>query len=180
MLSSSIFPDSAKIAHVTPIFKTDKEDRTNKVNYRPISVLGSFSKVLERYIQEAINEHANSFLSISIAAYRKKYSSNNVLMRLIENWKLHMDNKHFVVAVLMDLSKAFDCIPHDLLIAKMHAYGFDDDTLILFYSYLKNRKQSVKVNNTLSNFLFLISGVPKALFLVPFCSTSSLMIYYFS
>ena len=67
----------------------------------------------------------------------------------------------------MDLSKAFDCVPHDLLIAKMHAYGFDLDTLTFFYSYLKNRKQSVKVNNVLSTFLVLLSGVPQGLILGP-------------
>ena len=67
-----------------------------------------------------------------------------------------MDNKKFVGAVLMDLSKAFDCVPHDLLIAKMHAYGFDKDTLVLLFSYLKNRKQGVKVNNNISNFMVLL------------------------
>ena len=71
------------------------------------------------------------------------------MIRLIENWKLHLDNKEFVGAVLMDLSKAFDCVPHDLLIAKMHAYGFGNETLILFFSYLKNRKQGVKVASPL-------------------------------
>ena len=71
-----------------------------------------------------------------------------------------MDSNKVVGAVLMDLSKAFDCIPHDLLIAKMHAYGFDEDSLILFFSYLKDRKQAVKVNNTLSSFMTLVFGVP--------------------
>ena len=167
MLSECTFPDNAKVAHVTPIFKTDKKDRQDKANYRPISVIGTFSKILERYIQNKINDHIESFLSIFISAYRKKYSSHHVLMRLIENWKFQMDNKKFVGAVLMDLSKAFDCIPHDLLIAKMHAYGFDNDTLILFFSYLKNRKQGVKINNNISNFLILLSGVPQGSILGP-------------
>ena len=167
MISESTFPDSGKIAHVTPVFKTDKKDRQDKVNYRPISVTGTFSKILERYIQNKVNDYVESFLSIFIAAYRKKYSTNNVLIRLIENWKLHLDNKEFVGAVLMDLSKAFDCVPHDLLIAKMHAYGFDLDTLVLFFSYMKNRKQGVKVNNKIDNFMTLISGVPQGSILGP-------------
>ena len=54
-----------------------------------------------------------------------------------------MDNKKFVGAVLMDLSKAFDCVPHDLLIAKMHAYGFDIETLMLFFTYLKIGKYAL-------------------------------------
>ena len=167
MLSTSMYPDNAKINHVTPVFKMDKKDRQNKANYRPISITGTFSKILERYIQNKINSHIDSSLSIFISAYRKKYSSNHVLMRLVENWKLQLDNKKYVGAVLMDLSKAFDCVPHDLLIAKMHAYGFDYDTLSLFLSYLKNRKQGVKVNNTLSHLMTMISGVPQGSILGP-------------
>jgi len=67
----------------------------------------------------------------------------------------------------MDLSKAFDCVPHDLLIAKLHAYGFDMKTLILFYSYLKNRKQCVKINNVFSSLMVLVSGVPQGSILGP-------------
>jgi len=167
MISTDIFPDNGKIAHVTPVFKIDKKDRQNKANFRPLSITGTFSKVMERYIQNHICSHIDSFLSIFISAYRKRYSTNHVLMRLIENWKLQLDNNKWVGAVLMDLSKAFDCVPHDLLIAKMHAYGFDYDTLVLFLSYLKNRKQGVKVNNSISPLLTMISGVPQGSILGP-------------
>ena len=61
----------------------------------------------------------------------------------------------------MDLSKAFDCISHDLIIAKLAAYGLDDTTLQLIFSYLKNRKQCVRINNTYSNFENIITGVPQ-------------------
>ena len=67
----------------------------------------------------------------------------------------------------MDLSKAFDCIPHDLLIAKMEAYGFSEDFLTFLYSYLKRRKQSVNINNVHSMFQILLSGVPQGSFLGP-------------
>ena len=89
------------------------------------------------------------------------------MIRLIENWKQSLDNKKSVGAVLMDLSKAFDCIPHDLLIAKLEAYGINNRTLVLFYSYLKRRKQNVKINNTYSNFQTLLSGVPQGSILGP-------------
>ena len=165
IIESSIFSDSAKIAHVTPAYK--KKERTDKANYRPVSVIGSLSKILERYIQNKISEHIDKCLENLISAYRKNYSSNHVLIRLIEKWKKQMDNKLFVGAVLMDLSKAFDCVPHDLLIAKLHAYGFDMNTLILFYSYLKNREQCVKINNVFSSFMVLVSGVPQGSILGP-------------
>ena len=69
------------------------------------------------------------------------------MIRLIQNWKKALDEKIFVGAVLMDLSKAFDCIPHGLLIAKLHAYGFSEKTVIFIYSYLKCKKQNVKIEN---------------------------------
>ena len=109
----------------------------------------------------------NSISSSFVSAYRNKYSSNNVILKLLEDWKRHLDNKQFVGAVLMDLSKAFDCVPHDLLIAKMHAYGFTFDTLVFFYSYLKRRKQNVKINNIYSDFQVLLSGVPQGSILGP-------------
>ena len=64
-----------------------------------------------------------------------------MLIRLIENWKQSLDNQKFVGAVLMDLSKAFNCIPHNLLIAKMHVYGFSIDSFKIFFTYLKGRKK---------------------------------------
>ena len=73
----------------------------------------------------------------------------------------HLDNKKIVETVLADLSKAFDCIPHDLLIANLHAYGFDKKALAFLYLYLKLRKQSVKINDTESFFQMLLSGVPQ-------------------
>ena len=75
--------------------------------------------------------------------------------------QLKLDNDYVVGGVLMDLSKAFDCIPHDLLIAKLLAYKIDDKIVQIFFSYLQNRKQCVKINNISSEFLNIISGVPQ-------------------
>ena len=72
-----------------------------------------------------------------------------------------LDHDKTVGTVLLDLPKEFDCIPHDLLIAKLNAYGFDKNTLTLLFSYLKNRKQSVRIKNNYSSFLELLSGVPQ-------------------
>ena len=107
-----------------------------------------FSKIYEKFLHENLTNYVNTFLSKFISAYRKSYSKNHVLIRLIENWKKSRDEKRFVGAVLMDLSKAFDSILHDLLIAKMYAYRFSINAVTFFYSYLKGRKQNVKINNT--------------------------------
>ena len=125
------------------------------------------SKIYERFIHDCLSSYAESFLSKFISAYRKSYSSNHVLLRLIENWKKFLDNKNFVGTVLMDLSKAFDCVPHDLLVAKLHAYGLSKDGVTFIYSYLKRRKQGVKINDTESIFQILLSGVSQGSILGP-------------
>ena len=115
-----MFPEPAKIANVRPIYEKDKRREENK-NYRPVSVLSSFSKVYQKSSQEYISPFVDKFLSEFISGYRGAYSTNHVLLRFIEQWKSALDNKNMVGAVLMDLSKAFDCIPHNLLIAKLYA-----------------------------------------------------------
>ena len=123
--------------------------------------MNTFPKIIESSIFDQLTKHANEFLQIFVGAYRKLYSSQHILIRLIEEWKTQLDKNKIVGAVLLDLSKAFDCIPHDLLIAKLDAYGFDKEALSLIYSYLKNRKPSVCINNIYSTFLELVSGVPQ-------------------
>ena len=88
-------------------------------------------------------------------------------MRLIKDWKASLDNKKLVGTELMDLSKAFDCIPHDLLIAKLHAYGLTTEALTFLYSFLKRRQQGVKINDAGGIFKILLSGVPQGSMLGP-------------
>ena len=159
------YSEEAKTVLVRPLFK--KDDRDKIKNYRPVSILNGFSKIYERFLLNSLSEYVENTLSEFIAAYRKTYSSNNVLLRLIENWKKHLDDKNIVDTVLMDLSKAFDCIPHVLLIAKLHAYGITKKSLTFLYSYLKRRKQGVKINDTKSLYQILLSGVPQGFILGP-------------
>ena len=84
-----------------------------------------------------------------------------MLIRLLEEWKQHLDNNNVIGGIFMDLSKAFDCVPHDLLIAKLAAYSVDENLLMYLYSYLSNRKQCVRINNVHSSFQNVISGVPQ-------------------
>ena len=114
-----------------------------------------------------LSKDIEKLLSNFIAAYGKTYSSINFLIRLIRNWKKTSRQKKIVGTVLMGLSKAFDCIPHNLLIAKLHAYGFNKKALTFLYSYLKCMKQSVKINDTERFFQILLSGIPQGSILGP-------------
>ena len=95
----------------------------------------------------------------------KSFSCQNVPLRLIEQWRQHLDSNKIVGAVLIDLSKAFDCLPHDLLIAKLEAYGLDREMVKLAYSYLDDRKQAVK--GFVGILKSIISGVPQGSILGP-------------
>ena len=89
------------------------------------------------------------------------------MISLIEHLRTALDKKGYAGAVLMDLSKAFDCINHDLLIAKLHAYGFGIGALKTIKSYLTNRKQRVKINTSFSSWSDLLTGVPQGSVLGP-------------
>ena len=82
-------------------------------------------------------------------------------MAVIEKWRKFLDIGDHAGALLTDLSKAFDCIDHELLIAKLHAYGFDNHALKFIYSYLKGRKQRTKINSSYSSFAEILFGVPQ-------------------
>ena len=113
-IRSCVFPNNAKRAAITPLDKGGK-DKTVIGNYRPVSVLNVFSKFYERVIKMQIIIFIDNRLSEFLSAYRKGYSTQHVLMRLIEEWKSKLDKGYVVGAILMDLSKVFDCVPHDLL-----------------------------------------------------------------
>ena len=109
------------------------------------------------------NKIQSSFLS----AYRNKYSSQHALLRLIEGWRQCLDDNKLVGAILMDLSKAFDCLPHDLLIAKLLAYDLERESLLLLMSYLQNRKQCVKIKGFSGILKLIKAGVPQGSILGP-------------
>ena len=159
------FPDELKKADVSSIFKQD--DSSWKGNYRPISVLSALSKVYERIIGVQMDRHFATILSHLLSGFRQGYSTQHALFRAIESWKRCLDTKGIVGTILMDLSKAYDCIPHDLLIAKLEAYGLDTCALKLVYSYLTNRKQRVKVGSAYSTFQNISTGVPQGSVLGP-------------
>ena len=96
-------------------------------------------------------------LSVFLSTHRSSYNSQHVLIRLREEWRQKLYSDHFVGTVLMDPSKSFDCIPHDLLIAKLSAYHLSDEALAYIFLYLSGQKQSVKINNCYSIFQLISS-----------------------
>jgi hypothetical protein len=160
-----IFPSDLKLAEVASIFK--KSDKLNKENYRPISVLVILSKVFEKILSSRMNIYFNDIFSPYLSAYRQNYNCEQVLVKFISTWKQSLDENKYFGAVLMDLSKAFDCLPHNLIIAKLHAYGFTYNSCLLIASYLSHRKQRVKIGSSRSEWLPLDKGVPQGSILGP-------------
>ena len=93
--------------------------------------------------------------------FQKGYNTQQYLLALIEKWKRPVDSGQMFGALLTDLFKAFDCLDHELLIAKLNAYGFSLPALKLFHDHVSNRKQRIKVNRTYSSWLEIVFGVPQ-------------------
>ena len=163
-ISKLIFPSDLKLADVTPVYK--KKSKNSKDNYRSVSILSNISKIYERCIYDQIQLFFSSF-SKYLCGFRRGYNAQHCLITLIEKWKKSVENGGAFGALLTDLSKAFGCLPHELLIAKLDAYGFDKSSLILIHSYLANRKQSVKINDTYSSWSKILFGVPQGSILGP-------------
>ena len=103
-------------------------------------------------------------LSKCLAGFRKNHNTQNSLLRIIESWKAKLNNGSKVGVIIMDLSKAFDSLSYDLLLAKLEAYGLDNNAVKFMRSYLTNRLQRCKINNFLMNFSEwekISAGVPQ-------------------
>ena len=165
IISDQTFPTRLKLADITPLFK--KLDNVSKENYRPVSLLPLVSKIFERVMQEQMIAFIGDHLSPYLCGHRKGYNAQYALIAMIEKWKKSLDAGGMFAAVLMDLSKAFDTINHELLIAKLHAYGFEKSALSIVNDYLSDRWQRVKINSSFSSWSQLLSGVPQGSVLGP-------------
>ena len=166
-ISSGKFPASLKQAKVIPIPKG--QDHNNLSNFRPISVLSSLSKPLERHVHKHLLEflEQNSLLSVSQSGFRPKHSCHSALTRIVEKWLSSVNNNLLSGAVFLDMQKAFDLVDHDILLKKLEAYHLDQSVLKFFHSYLQLREQKVYVHGQFSRNGHVRYGVPQGSILGP-------------
>jgi hypothetical protein len=164
-ITKGIYPDVYKKNEVTPVYKA--KDSFNKANYRPVSCSVSVSKIIEYQFTSQINSHFEKYFNEKLSAYRQGTGCEHVIINIVEDWKKALDNDKIVGSLLMDLSKAFDCLPHQLLIAKLKAYGFNLNACKLLASYLSNRKQRVKYYGVTSDWSLTKKGIPQGSVLGP-------------
>ena len=166
-ITTGIVPNSLKLAKVTPVHK--KGDKHSVQNYRPISLLPAFSKILERIIYNRLYKHLlqNNILAKEQFGFRPLYSTEMALLCTLEQILTSLDNKETVMAIFIDLSKAFDSLDHNVLLYKLEHYGIRGVPLHWFKNYLSDRKQFTSVNGTNSSTLPLTCGVPQGSILGP-------------
>ena len=138
-----------------------------KQNYRPLSLLPAISKVFERIIYNQLIDYLSAFLSPLLGDLRKECSTEHVLLNFLQACKASLDKKKLAGTILIDLSKAFDVIDNELLIAKLAAYGLGWDALKLIKNYLTKRKQRVKIKGSYSTYRDITIGVPRGSVLGP-------------
>ena len=164
---SGLFPDDMKISKIIPLFKNGKKTEFN--NYRPISILPQFSKILEKLFSLRLDSFLakSNILSDCQYGFRKDISTTHAALELIETITSAIDNKKHCAGVFIDLKKAFDTVDHDLLLQKLIVYGVRGITYDWLSNYLRNRRQYVKVDDHSSNLLDVTCGVPQGSVLGP-------------
>ena len=169
ILSTSIYPDIWKLSNVIPIFK--KGDKQLIKNYRPISLLPICGKIFEKIIFISLYAylHTNNLITKNQSGFRPGDSTTNQLLyRLDESYQAFDSTESLeVIAVFLDISKAFDKVWYEGLIFKLEQNGVSGNILKLFQNYLNNRKQRVVLNGSFSNYSSIESGVPQRSVLGP-------------
>ena len=160
-------PTQLKIAKVVPIFKSG--DRCNMDNYRPISLLSCFSKILEKIVSLRLSSFLATcnILSDWQFGFRAHHSTIHPMIHLTNFLTNAINEKKHSLAIFCDLRKAFDCCDHSILLAKLHKYGIRGAELSWFESYLSDRKQFVTVNGKNSMLINVLLGVPQGSILGP-------------
>ncbi|XP_065679861.1 uncharacterized protein LOC136094168 [Hydra vulgaris] len=167
-IKTGTVPDKLKTANIIPIFKTGETSLLN--NYRPISILPTFSKILERIVYNRLYEYLlqNNLLNKKQFGFQTKHSTEHAILDLVNSMSNSFDKKQFVLGTFIDLSKAFDTVNHNILLKKMERYGVKNISLGWFKSYLSSRKQCVVTDHDkFSDLLEIKCGVPQGSILGP-------------
>ena len=167
-LSTGVVPDELKKAKVIPIFKNSGSDMVMK-NYRPVSLLPVFSKILERIVYNRLFNYLvkHSILHPSQYGFQINLSTELAILEVQDRILNILDSGDCCVGIFMDLSKAFDTLDHDILLSKLRNYGVRGVALDWFRNYLSNRTQYVSINGTDSGLLPIECGVPQGSILGP-------------
>ena len=164
-----------KNGDITAVFK--KGFKGSMENYRPVSILPTVSKIFQKVISKQITNFMGPVLSQYQCKFRRGFSTQNCLLAMLEKWKSLVDKGKAFVVPLIDLSKAFDRLSHELIIAKLNAYRFSLSALKLMQSYLSERKQKTKINQAYSSWEEILFGVPQGSILVRFYLTFFLVTF---
>ena len=166
-LETSTFPNVEKIAKVIPIFKNGTKSSFD--NYRPISILPVFSKLLERTVHRQLYSYLeeNNFLTDRQFGFRKSRNTSQAITYITDFIRSAMDRDEYTGAIYVDLKKAFDTVNHATILSKLPLYGINDKELSWFIDYLFNRKHFVEFNTTRSKYQDITCGVPQGSILGP-------------
>ena len=165
VIQQGVWPDVWKWGEWIPVYK--KDDRLSKTNYRPITILITVDKILEHLLCKQLSELTEKIFDNFNSAYRKRYSCETTLIRLVEDWKQALDNNQTVGVLSSDMSKAFDSMYPPLLLSKLQAYGMSSNSLAILKSYFENRKNRVRLGNVTSEWKTVDRGCPQGSSLGP-------------
>ena len=161
------FPNTWKFAKVIPLLK--KDDPLNPKNYRPVALLPIMSKILERIVFQQVFEYVegNGLLHPSHHGSRSRHSTSTAIIEMYDTWVTSVEEDNMAGVMMLDLSAAFDLVDHPLLLEKLKLLGFDQPSILWFWSYLTKRFQSVYLDGKFSDFAAVDVGVPQGSVLGP-------------
>jgi hypothetical protein len=167
-LQSGVVPSQFKIAKVTPVFKKGGNEE-NVNDYRPISLLCTFSKILEKLVANALSIYlaSNNLIDDFQFGFQNENSTYHPMLHLLNFVSKAINKNEYTIGIFLDITKAFDCVPKRTLLMKLSKMGIQGSALKWFESYLSDRNQFVKIGDSKSEYKHLSCGVPQGSILGP-------------